>query len=87
MLNLTKLDAGKGSTTANPYAVDMFVKYVNKIMTKPENIMKLLEMNNDKFFENMKQGGYDETEIDKMLVLKGIKKEDKMKWLMDKIKQ
>ena len=73
LVNLVKLDNGKNTT--NLMVISSFTMYVTKIFTKPENIMKTLELSNDKFLETIRTG-FDESDIEKMMILKGIKKSD-----------
>jgi hypothetical protein len=71
MINGGKAENDKGGHST-------YTNFVNKTMTKSENVLKLLGMNTDKFQETFQIFFPDATatDLDKILTLKGLKRTD-----------
>jgi len=68
----------RSNSSSSMGAQKSFISYVNKRMTRTENILKLLAMSNEQFLKNVNSFFPDPTapELEKLMILKGFKKGD-----------
>jgi vacuolar protein sorting-associated protein 53 len=75
LLNFIKLEIDNKKPTASQQT--SYLTNVNKKMAKLENILKLLTMSNEQFMSNLKNFfEKDSPEVERLMILKGIKKTD-----------
>jgi len=77
-VNTTNTGRKRSNSSASSGVQKSFINYVNKKLTRTENILKLLAMNNEQFLKNVKSFFQDPTapELEKLMTLKGFKKGD-----------